>query len=190
MPVTGHAPIRRLLMTVDTVGDVWTYALDLAQALQAYSIDMALAIMGPPLTTQQRAAVQQLQNITIYESTCKLEWMEGSWDDVEAAGAWLLELEALTQPDVVHLNGYAHGALPWQAPTLMLGHACVLSWFAAVNRTLPAVGWERYRRTVAGAPSWLSVRVCVPYGIPQSAWPESMWRCMPGSGVCAPLCVW
>jgi hypothetical protein len=98
-------------MTADTVGDVWTYALDLAQALQPYSIDIALAIMGPPLTTQQRAAVQQLQNVTIYESTCKLEWMEGSWDDVEAAGAWLLELEALTQPDVVHLNGYAHGAL-------------------------------------------------------------------------------
>ena len=136
-------------MTTDTVGGVWTYALDLAQALQEYGIDMALATMGPPLEAQQRAAVQQIKNITVFESTFKLEWMEAPWNDVEAAGAWLLELEAVTQPDVVHLNGYAYGALPWQAPTLMVGHACVFSWFAAVNRTQPSVAWERYRREVA-----------------------------------------
>ena len=136
MPATYDSPIRRLLMTTDTVGGVWTYALDLAQALQEYGIDLVLATMGPPLNAQQRADVQQIKNISVFESTFKLEWMEAPWDDVEAAGVWLLELETLTQPDVVHLNGYAHGALPWQSPTLMVGHSCVFSWFAAVHRTL------------------------------------------------------
>ena len=96
MPVTCHSPIQRLLMTTDTVGGVWTYALDLAQALQEYSIDMVLATMGPPLDAQQRVAVRQIKHLTVCESTCKLEWMEAPWDDVAAAGAWLLELEART----------------------------------------------------------------------------------------------
>jgi hypothetical protein len=58
--------------------------------------------MGAPLTVQQRAAVRQIKNVTLFESTFKLEWIDAPWDDVAAAGAWLLELEALTQPDVVH----------------------------------------------------------------------------------------
>ena len=105
-------------MTADTVGGVWTYALELAQALQSYAIDVVLATMGAPLNEQQRTAVQQVANITLCESAWKLEWMEEPWDDVAAAGAWLLDLEALTQPDIVHLNGYTHGVLPWKSPTL------------------------------------------------------------------------
>jgi glycogen synthase len=140
--------IRRILMTADTVGGVWTYALELARVLQSYAIDVVLATMGAPLTAQQRTAGQQVANMTLYESAWKLEWMAEPWDDVAAAGAWLLELEALTQPDIVHLNGYAHGALPWQAPTLITGHSCVWSWFAAVKGTAPPADWERYQQEV------------------------------------------
>jgi len=147
MPGTP-VPIRRLLMTADTVGGVWTYALELAQALQSYDIDLVLATMGAPLHAQQRTAVQQIENVTLFESAWKLEWMEAPWDDVAAASAWLLDLEALTRPDVVHLNGYAYGALPWQSPTLIVGHSCVFSWFAAVKGTAPPADWERYRQEV------------------------------------------
>ena len=35
--------IRRVLMTADTVGGVWTYSLDLARALGEYGIEVALA---------------------------------------------------------------------------------------------------------------------------------------------------
>jgi glycogen(starch) synthase len=148
MSSTPDVTVRRLLMTADTVGGVWTYALELAQALQSYDIDVVLATMGAPLQEQQRAAVQHIANVTLCESAWKLEWMEAPWDDVAAAGAWLLDLEALTQPDVVHLNGYAHGALPWQSPTLIVGHSCVFSWFAAVKGTAPPADWERYRQEV------------------------------------------
>jgi glycosyltransferase involved in cell wall biosynthesis len=74
--------------------------------------------------------------------------MEDPWEDVKAAGDWLLALAARTRPDLVHLNGYVHGALPWQAPTLMVGHSCVASWFTAVKGTAPPVAWERYCREV------------------------------------------
>jgi glycogen(starch) synthase len=148
MPSLPDVAIRRILMTADTVGGVWTYALELAQALQSYAIDVVLATMGAPLNEQQRTAVQQVANIMLCESAWKLEWMEAPWDDVAAAGAWLLDLEALTQPDIVHLNGYAHGALPWQSSTLIVGHSCVLSWFAAVKGIAPPADWERYQQEV------------------------------------------
>lgn len=148
LPDTASAPgIHRLLMTADSVGGVWTYALELTRALQDHGITIALATMGAPLTTQQRAAVQRLKNLTVYESTFKLEWMQDPWDDVDAAGTWLLDVAAHTRPDVVHLNSYAHGALPWRSPTLVVGHSCVWSWFAAVRET-PPTPWERYRREV------------------------------------------
>jgi glycosyltransferase involved in cell wall biosynthesis len=104
--------------------------------------------MGAPLDEQQRTAVQQIANVTLFESAWKLEWMEEPWDDVAAAGAWLLDLEVLMRPDVVHLNGYAHGALPWRSPTLMVGHSCVFSWFTAVKGAAPPADWERYRQEV------------------------------------------
>jgi glycogen synthase len=148
MPSLPDVAIRRILMTADTVGGVWTYALELAQALQSYAIDVVLATMGAPLNEQQRTAVQQIANITLCESAWKLEWMEAPWDDVAAAGAWLLDLEALTQPDIVHLNGYTHGVLPWKSPTLIVGHSCVLSWFAAVKGIAPPADWERYQQEV------------------------------------------
>jgi glycogen synthase len=148
MPSLPDVAIRRILMTADTVGGVWTYALELAQALQSYAIDVVLATMGAPLNEQQRIAVQQIANITLCESAWKLEWMEAPWDDVAAAGAWLLDLEALTQPDIVHLNGYTHGVLPWKSPTLIVGHSCVLSWFAAVKGIAPPADWERYQQEV------------------------------------------
>jgi glycosyltransferase involved in cell wall biosynthesis len=148
MPGTPEITVRRILMTADTVGGVWTYALELAHALQSYNIELVLATMGARLQEQQRTAVQQVKNITLVESAWKLEWMADAWDDVRAAGTWLLDLEALTQPDVVHLNGYAHGALPWQSPTLIVGHSCVCSWFAAVKGTAPPPDWERYRQEV------------------------------------------
>src|SRR4029450_5820537 len=64
MPSLPDVAIRRILMTADTVGGVWTYALELAQALQSYAIDVVLATMGAPLNEQQRTAVPQVANIT------------------------------------------------------------------------------------------------------------------------------
>jgi glycosyltransferase involved in cell wall biosynthesis len=71
--------------------------------------------------------------------------MEAPWEEVARAGNWLLGLEADLRPDLIHLNGYAHGDLPWRAPTLMAGHSCVLSWWQAVHGEDAPPGWDRYR---------------------------------------------
>ena len=139
----------RVLMTADTVGGVWTYALQLAAALNPYDVTVSLATMGSPLNREQWRKAGEIPNVEIFQSRYKLEWMKDPWKDVAAAGEWLLELEERTQPDIVHLNGYAHGALPWKAPTVIVGHSCVLSWWRAVHRSVAPPDWDQYRDAVA-----------------------------------------
>jgi glycogen synthase len=140
---------RRILMTADAVGGVWNYALELSRGLGARGVEVVLATMGPRPAAAQRAAAVALDNVTLCESDFRLEWMETPWRDVSAAGEWLLELEAQFAPDLVHLNGYAHGALPWRAPALVVGHSCVRSWWRAVRGGDAPPEWKRYTATVA-----------------------------------------
>jgi glycogen synthase len=138
----------KVLMTTDTVGGVWTYAVELARELIRRGVDVVLATMGAPLSQVQRAEVVGLPGVEVHESAYRLEWMAEPWADVAAAGEWLLRLEQQTAPDVVHLNGYAHGYLPWQAPVLIVAHSCVLSWWEAVKGEHAPPEWNRYRAEV------------------------------------------
>jgi glycogen synthase len=139
----------KVLMTGDTVGGVFAYCLELARALGPHGVEVVLATMGAPADAAQRRAVAALSNVELRESGYALEWMDDPWDDVASAGEWLLALADELRPDVVHLNGYAHGALPWPAPVLMVGHSCVVSWHRAVRGDEPPARWDRYRREVA-----------------------------------------
>jgi len=82
----------RLLLTTDTVGGVWTYALELARALSPHNVEVLLATMGAPVSAEQRAEAAALPNGRVAESAYKLEWMDDSWDDVRRSGDWLLDL--------------------------------------------------------------------------------------------------
>lgn len=139
---------RRILLTADTVGGVWTYAAELAHALDAGGIEVALATMGAPLRRDQWRSLADTRNVAVYESGYALEWMPAPWADVDAAGEWLLELERTVQPDVVHLDQFSFGALPWRAPRLVVGHSCVCSWWRAVHGTEAPAEWDEYRRRV------------------------------------------
>lgn len=139
----------KILMTTDAVGGVWTYTVQLAEQLAATEVEVVVASMGPRPNERQRAQLAGIRGASFCESDYKLEWMSDPWRDVCNAGDWLLNLEESFQPDVVHLNGYAHGALPWKAPTLMVAHSCVLSWWHAVKgEAAPAGEWGIYRERV------------------------------------------
>jgi glycosyltransferase involved in cell wall biosynthesis len=137
----------KVLISTDTVGGVLTYTAELAAALEAAGDEVVVATMGPRLRRAQREALPS----RVHESGFRLEWMEDPWDEVEAAGQWLLSLEEEEQPDVVHLCSYAHGALPFRAPKVLVAHSCVLSWWRAVHGTEAPPSWGRYREeTSAG----------------------------------------
>lgn len=145
----ASAPPRLVLMTADPIGGVWTYVLELARGLSVFGVEVALATMGRPLSQEQRREVADEANVTLYESRYRLEWMDDPWADVEQSGAWLLELENRLRPDLVHLNGYAHAALPWQSPCLVVAHSCLLSWWQAVRREDLPSRYQQYRQRVA-----------------------------------------
>ncbi|MGB8167916.1 MAG: glycosyltransferase family 4 protein [Chthoniobacteraceae bacterium] len=137
-----------ILMTVDTVGGVWTYAMELARAVRAHNVTITLATMGAPPSAPQRREVAELPHVTLHESRYALEWMDEPWGDVNAAGGWLLDLSASVQPDVIHFNGYAHASLPRRAPVLVVAHSCVLSWWQAVKGEAAPAGYVEYQRRV------------------------------------------
>jgi glycogen synthase len=142
------APMN-VLMTADTVGGVFAYALELSGALARRGARVSLATKGGVLSTAQWAEARRVPGLEIFESADRLEWMEDPWEDVSRSSAWLLDLADRLNPDVVHLNDYAHAALPFGVPTLVVAHSCVFSWFEAVRGCPPPPSFDRYRREVS-----------------------------------------
>ncbi|WP_286130435.1 glycosyltransferase family 4 protein [Solirubrum puertoriconensis] len=138
----------KILMTADAVGGMWTYALELANALGAHGTHVHLATMGTPLSDAQSQEAAAIPNLTVHESAYKLEWMEEPWEDIARAGEWLLQLRDEIQPDLIHLNGTVHGNLPWGKPVLAVVHSCALSWWQAVRGEQAPNNWATYRRMV------------------------------------------
>jgi glycogen synthase len=85
----------------------------------------------------------------LQESDYRLEWMPDADLDVVRAGRWLLALEKRFTPDLIHLNGYAHAVLNWQAPCMVVAHSCVLSWWQAVKGEPAPLEWRQYAARVA-----------------------------------------
>jgi glycogen(starch) synthase len=141
--------MTRVLMTADTVGGVWTYACELIAAMAAHGVEVTLAAMGGALSPAQARRAAALGNLEVVESRFALEWMPEPWGDVDAAGPWLLDLAARVAPDVVQINGYAHAALPFAAPVVVVAHSCVWTWMRAVHHREPGPGWAEYRRRVS-----------------------------------------
>lgn len=137
-------------MTTDPIGGVWSYSLELCAALATHGVHVTLAALGGRASPAQLEQARRLTNVTLHESTFRLEWMPEPWADLECAAEWLLSLESATNPDIVHLNHLVHGDLPWSAPVMTVGHSCVLSWWEAVRGKSEPVPdeWRIYRERV------------------------------------------
>ena len=141
-------PVAHVLMTADAVGGVWTFTVDLARTLAARGVRVTVAVMGPAPSADQSAMLVDIPGVSCAHRPYRLEWMERPWDDVDAAGEWLLSLAEQNRPDVVHLNGFCHAALDWGVPVLVAGHSCVLSWWRAVRGEEAPAEWGTYAERV------------------------------------------
>jgi glycosyltransferase involved in cell wall biosynthesis len=147
----------RILMTTDAVGGVWQYSLELARGLSRRGVAVVLAVLGPAANRQQEDAARAIPGLTLVSHEGRLEWMEDPFDHVDAAGAWLMDLVDRGGIDLVHLNGYSHGALRFgrtvTVPALVVAHSCVFSWWSAVKgaggSATPPPAWDAYHRRVS-----------------------------------------
>ncbi len=144
--MTGTA--ATVLMTVDAVGGVWSYALGLCAALP--DIRFILATLGPRPRPAQRAAASRLDNVILVESDFRLEWMTGGQADITASTRWLEALALKHEVDLVHVNGYAQARLGSDCPIVVVAHSDVLSWWKAVHGEAAPAEWHGYRRQVVG----------------------------------------
>ncbi|MDP2271219.1 MAG: glycosyltransferase family 4 protein [Archangium sp.] len=140
--------IRRVLMTAEAGSGVWTYSLELARALAEHGVSVLLAVMGPaPSATKLREAAT-IPTLELEHRPFALEWMEHPWADVRLAGDWLLNLEARWQPELCHLNGFAHAGCDFSVPRIVVAHSCIPSWHDAVHHGPLPGKWATYRRRV------------------------------------------
>ncbi len=131
----------RLLMTLDSVGGVWRYAMDLAQALRPAGVEAVFLGFGPRPSDAQLAEA---------EAIGVLDWAEAPLDWLVQDAAALARVPELIDAaawrhgvDLLHLNLPTQGAgLTTDRPVLVVSHSCVTTWFRAVRRAGLSPGWE------------------------------------------------
>ena len=141
----------RIVMTTDCVGGVWSYSMELCRALSRYGCDIHLACLGGDAGDARRAEAAALRNVTLHESSLRLEWMEEPWEDVGRTSEWLRSLLRDTRADLLHLNCFGPGMYRYDVPVLLVAHSCVHSWWRAARGGDPDESWARYRECVIGA---------------------------------------
>jgi glycosyltransferase involved in cell wall biosynthesis len=142
------ADIKKILMTTDNLGGVWTYTMELLTELEKHNISAALAIMGSPLTANQKNQLNSFKQVEVHYSNYKLEWMENPWEDVDTAGEWLLNIRDEFHPDLIHLNSYSFGALNWGVPVVTVAHSDVISWWKSVLNCAHPKRFNEYLKRV------------------------------------------
>lgn len=144
----------RILITTDVLGGVWPYTSSLVRGLADEGHACLVAILGEPSAAQLASLPAGVEHAA---RDLRLEWMPDADEDVAAAGDWLRELAGRWRPDVIHLNQFAYAAEPFDAPTVVVAHSDVRSWFGEVEGCAAPEEWDEYgqlvRRGLAAATS-------------------------------------
>jgi glycosyltransferase involved in cell wall biosynthesis len=134
-------------MTVDAVGGVWQYGLDLARGLSAHGTETVLALLGPAPDAAQRAEVQAIPGARLIETGLPLDWLCDGPAPVLAAGAAICRLAGEVGADLVQLNMPTLGAVARPAmPVIAVAHGCVSTWWQAAKPSealAPEFRWHR-----------------------------------------------
>jgi glycosyltransferase involved in cell wall biosynthesis len=142
----------RLLITLDAVGGVWRYALDLAAELGSHGTFCLLAGFGPEPTPGQRAACTRLPQTELVWTDAPLDWMVPDDAPLQLVTAALTRLAREWKPDLLHLNLPSQAAgLPSDMVVVTASHSCVPTWWQTVrgDELPPAWRWQ-WRRNKKG----------------------------------------
>jgi glycosyltransferase involved in cell wall biosynthesis len=140
LPAHGAAP-RRILMTLDAVGGVWRYAIDLCKALGA--IDYVLVGLGPAPSQGQLREVARLPNAHLIWLDEPLDWMAAREEELEPLAGRLAHLAASHKADLLHLNLPSQACgLRMECPVLVVSHSCVVTWWQAVKDSRLPEQWR------------------------------------------------
>jgi glycogen synthase len=129
---------RHVLMTVDAVGGVWTYALDLAAGLAGAGIRISLAVLGPSPAADQIADARAIPGLALIDTGLPLDWTAADVETLDRAAASIRALADKLSVDLVHLNAPAlAGSERFTQPVISVSHSCLATWWTAVRRGPP-----------------------------------------------------
>ena len=141
-----------VLMTADTLGGVWTYALDLGRELGRSGVSVTLAVIGPAPGPERRIQAEAA-GLQVRDLGGELDWTADSEAEVAASAARLFALASELRPHLLHLNSPALAAFGlFPVPVLAACHSCVATWWSAVKGDVllpPDLAW-RAHLTVRG----------------------------------------
>lgn len=141
----------RILLTIDAVGGVWQYGLDLARGLAARGVETVLAVLGPAPDDAQRAEARAIAGATLIETGLPLDWLSDSPSPVLAAGAAIAKLARETGAHLVQFNTPTLGAAaPPAVPVVAVTHGCVGTWWQAAKPSEPLAPEYRWHRQLMG----------------------------------------
>ena len=137
---------RRVLITLDAVGGVWRYAVDLARTLTAEGIGVVLAGLGPEPSDFQRQEAESIATLAWLDTPP--DWTAKDEQELDGLPAQLEKLVRDHAIDLLHLNAPSQACnLDVGCPVIVVSHSCVVTWFHAVKGTdVPAEWhWQRAR---------------------------------------------
>jgi glycosyltransferase involved in cell wall biosynthesis len=125
---------RRLLLTTDAVGGVWTYSLDFARALsRAEDMVILLALMGPALSADQLTEAAAVPGLQLIDTGLPLDWTAASECEVRESGKALARLAEEANAELVQLHSPALAIASYPVPVVSVMHSCVATWWSAVH---------------------------------------------------------
>jgi glycosyltransferase involved in cell wall biosynthesis len=125
---------KRILMTADAVGGVWTYAVDLASGLAASGVQTTLAVLGPDPSPDQITQAEATPGLDLVPTGLPLDWTATEPAAIAEAGAIVRGLSRRVDADLVHLNSPALAADGgFSVPVLGACHSCLATWWSTVK---------------------------------------------------------
>lgn len=135
-----------VLLAGESSGGSFTFLRTLAIELDRRGCQVTVALSGP-----KRPGALGAESVELAWRPGRVEWMREPWADVDAAGAWLLDLAQRRRPEVVHVTSYAAAALPFEAPVVLTALSDLGTWSGAVGVALPEREFAEYDRRVRAA---------------------------------------
>jgi glycosyltransferase involved in cell wall biosynthesis len=132
---------RRVLMTVDAVGGVWRYAMELARGLLNHKIDVVFAGLGPQPTSHQADEAKRLGKLVWLDEP--LDWIAPDEAAVKHLPAKLAHLAREERADVLHLNLPSQAAgIETDLPLVVVSHSCVVTWWHTMRGEKLPQEWQ------------------------------------------------
>ncbi len=134
MDVVRRPRPLRLLLSSDTVGGVFTYALDMARGLAAFGVETTLALLGPAASAAQRASAARIPGLKLAPTDLPLDWLAEDRLQIEHAPRVIAALADRCGAHVVHLNTPWLACADYGRPVVVGLHSCVATWWRAVKQ--------------------------------------------------------